>query len=259
MFVEGPASAGVLDPGEVEHDKRFKPGCGQCSRCDGIRRRSTALSAARRRGDGWCRLFRSGAQQRRPGQDVGPDRHRRCRGSQLATAAQLSSRLDGASITIIGGRKAHYYQPGFTLIAVGLKPEGYAVSTTAQFVPRGVTWIEEAVAEIDPEANKVVTASGTAVPYDYLVVATGLVLDYASIEGMSVDMIGKDGIGSVYAGPEAATATYALMSEFADQGGTGLFLRAETEMKCAGAPLKYTFITDDVLRRRGNRGKTELV
>ncbi len=29
-------------------------------------------------------------------------------------------------------------------------------------------------------------------------------------------------------------------------------------MKCAGAPLKYTFITDDYLRRRGNRGKAEL-
>ena len=30
-------------------------------------------------------------------------------------------------------------------------------------------------------------------------------------------------------------------------------------MKCAGAPLKYTFITDDRLRRAGTRGKAELV
>ncbi len=177
----------------------------------------------------------------------------------LATAARLSARLDGASITIIDGRKAHYYQPGFTLIAAGLKPESYAISSTAQFVPRDVAWIEEAVAEIDPEAGHVVTESGRRVDYDYLVVATGLVLDYAAIEGLSLDMIGKDGIGSVYAGPEAAAATYALMSRFADEGGRGLFLRAETEMKCAGAPLKYTFITDDVLRRRGNRGRAELV
>jgi sulfide:quinone oxidoreductase len=30
-------------------------------------------------------------------------------------------------------------------------------------------------------------------------------------------------------------------------------------MKCAGAPLKYTFLTDDHLRRRGNRSKAELI
>jgi sulfide:quinone oxidoreductase len=30
-------------------------------------------------------------------------------------------------------------------------------------------------------------------------------------------------------------------------------------MKCAGAPLKYTFITEDILSRRGNRGKAELI
>ena len=177
----------------------------------------------------------------------------------LATAARLSARLDGASITIIDGRKAHYYQPGYTLIAAGLKPDTYSTSTTGQFVPRGVDWLEEAVSEIDPEANHVVTESGQRVAYDYLVVATGLKLDYDAIEGMSVDRIGKDGIGSVYASPEAAALTYAEMSRFADTGGVGLFLRPETEMKCAGAPLKYTFITDDILRRRGNRSKAELI
>ena len=177
----------------------------------------------------------------------------------LATAARLRARLDGATITIIDGRKAHYYQPGFTLIASGLKPDSYSTSTTGQFVPRGVDWIEEAVAEIDPEADHVTTASGRRVDYDYLVVATGLRLDYDAIAGMSEDLIGKNGIGSVYAGPEAAVATYREMSRFADQGGVGLFLRPETEMKCAGAPLKYTFITEDTLTRRGNRGKAELI
>ena len=49
------------------------------------------------------------------------------------------------------------------------------------------------------------------------------------------------------------------MSAFADKGGRGVFLRPGTEMKCAGAPLKYTFITDDYLSRRGQRGKSEVV
>jgi hypothetical protein len=61
----------------------------------------------------------------------------------------------------------------------------------------------------------------TQVNYDFLVVATGLKLDYEAIEGMSLDLIGKDGIGSVYAGPEAAAATYAEMSRFADRAASG--------------------------------------
>ena len=49
------------------------------------------------------------------------------------------------------------------------------------------------------------------------------------------------------------------MQAFVETGGTGLFGRPATEMKCAGAPLKYTFLTDDRLRDAGNRGKAELV
>lgn len=177
----------------------------------------------------------------------------------LTAAAQLAQRLEGAQITLVDARKAHFYQPGFTLVAGGIKPASYVVSSTRDYVPSGVELIEEAVAEIDPEGRKVVTATGKPVPYDYLIVATGLRLDYAAIEGMDVEQIGNNGLGSIYHSPEKAAATWQAMSKFADSGGVGVFLRPGTEMKCAGAPLKYTFLTDDHLRRRGNRGKAEII
>ncbi|MDA0190640.1 MAG: FAD/NAD(P)-binding oxidoreductase [Proteobacteria bacterium] len=176
----------------------------------------------------------------------------------LAAASRLMQRLDGAKVILLDRRQEHFYQPGFTLIGAGLKPQSYVVSGTADYLPQGVEWIQERAAEFDPEGKRVVTDAGRAIPYDYLIVATGLSLDYASIEGMDTKLIGSNGIGSIYASPEAASATWKLMSEFADKGGIGLFGRPATEMKCAGAPLKYTFITDDYLRRRGNRGKAEL-
>jgi sulfide:quinone oxidoreductase len=167
--------------------------------------------------------------------------------------------LEGASITLVDARKEHYYQPGFTLVAAGLKPEGYTVAANRDLVPSGVTLVEERVEEFDPGGNRVVTNTGRALPYDFLIVATGLRLDYGAITGMDMRLIGRDGIGSVFAGPKAAAATWQEMSRFADKGGVGLFGRPATEMKCAGAPLKYTFITDDYLRRRGNRGKAEMI
>ncbi len=176
----------------------------------------------------------------------------------LTLANRLAARLDGAEIILIDGREAHYYQPGFTLVGAGLKPQGYPVSRTVDYIPAGVTLIPDAVVEFDPDARVVVTAMGRRVDYDYLFVATGLALDYGAIEGMSTDLIGRDGIGSVYAGPEAAAATWSAMSAFADAGGVAHFGRPATEMKCAGAPLKYAFLTEDTLARRGNRDKAEL-
>ncbi|MBB6083892.1 NAD(P)/FAD-dependent oxidoreductase [Castellaniella defragrans] len=177
----------------------------------------------------------------------------------LTCASLLARRLEGARITLVDARQAHYYQPGYTLVAGGIKPAGYPVSTTREHVPAGVEWVAEAAAEIDPEARHVTTRAGRILPYDFLIVACGLELDYAAIDGMDEARIGQDGLGSIYHSPEKASATWALLSRFADTGGVGVFLRPGTEMKCAGAPLKYAFITDDHLRRRGLRGKAELI
>jgi sulfide:quinone oxidoreductase len=177
----------------------------------------------------------------------------------LTAASRLAATLQGATITVIDGRKAHYYQPGFTLVASGIKPKDYVVSGTSDYLPKGVEWLSEAVAEIDPEGKKVVTTSGKSVQFDFLIVATGLELNYGEIEGMDTARIGTNGLGSIYHSPDAAAATWQALSTFADKGGVGVFGRPAGEMKCAGAPLKYTFISDDHLRRRGNRGKAELV
>ncbi|HMN79594.1 MAG TPA: FAD/NAD(P)-binding oxidoreductase [Burkholderiaceae bacterium] len=177
----------------------------------------------------------------------------------LAAASRLAGLLDGAKITLIDARKEHFYQPGFTLVGGGIKPSDYVVSTTAEYVPRNVELVPQRVAEFDPEGNKVVTEAGQSHPYDFLIVATGMQLEYGLIEGMDASLIGKEGIGSIYHSPAGAQATWQAMSAFADMGGRGVFMRPATEMKCAGAPLKYTFITDDHLTRRGNRGKAEVV
>lgn len=177
----------------------------------------------------------------------------------LSAANLLSQRLDGAKITLLDARKAHYYQPGFTLIAAGLKPMSYVETTTKEYIPKGVELITQSVAEFHPETNQLITADGTTVDYDYLILATGLDLDYSAIEGMDENRIGTKGLGSIYHSPEKAYATWQLLDKFADTGGNGVFLRPNTEMKCAGAPLKYTFITEDHLVRRGNRSKANLI
>lgn len=175
-----------------------------------------------------------------------------------ALANRLVERLEGASITLVDGRPAHWYQPGFSLIAAGLKPASYSISQTADWLPAGVTLKQDWAANIDPEARKVALVGGEVLSYDYLIVATGLTLDHDAIEGFSLDMVGENGIGALYAGPDYAAKTWTAASKFTQEGGVGLFTRPATEMKCAGAPLKHTFLIDDLARKTGARGKMEM-
>lgn len=177
----------------------------------------------------------------------------------LAIANRLANRLDGAKITLVDGRKEHWYQPGFMLLASGVKKStNYAVTATTDWVSKGIDLVQEYAAELDPEAKYLITTQGTKLSYDYLVVAPGLILDWAKIEGFETRMIGKEGIAAVYAGPEQAKNSFQALSKFTDKGGQGLFLHPPSKIKCGAAPLKYAFITDDIARKKGNRNKIEI-
>ncbi|WP_108483505.1 NAD(P)/FAD-dependent oxidoreductase [Oceaniglobus ichthyenteri] len=176
-----------------------------------------------------------------------------------ALANRLTERLDGARITIIDPRTTHIYQPGLTLVATGLKAANYVTSDESRWLPKGIEWIAEKVAAVDAEAKTVSTEGGTTIPYDWLVLAPGLILDYGAIDGFSTDMIGENGIGALYGGPEHAARTWNAAQKFTQEGGTGVFTRPATEMKCAGAPLKHTFLIDDIARRAGNAGKMNMI
>lgn len=175
-----------------------------------------------------------------------------------ALVNRLVERLDGAAITIIDARAEHLYQPGLSLVAAGLKPASYTLSQTSDWLPAGITLVSENAAAIDPITKTVATTGGQSIAYDFLIVAPGLVLDHDAIDGFSLDMVGQNGIGALYAGPQYAAKTWEAASKFTEEGGVGLFTRPLTEMKCAGAPLKHTFLIDDIASRGVGAGKYEI-
>ncbi|TCS59757.1 sulfide:quinone oxidoreductase [Primorskyibacter sedentarius] len=171
---------------------------------------------------------------------------------------RLWRRLEGADITILDPSAEHLYQPGLSLVAAGLKPASYTQSETAEWLPKGITLIPEAAAAIDPVAKTVSTSGAHTLAYDFLIVAPGLVLDHDAIEGFSLDLVGSNGIGALYAGPQYAAKTWEAASKFTQEGGVGIFTRPATEMKCAGAPLKHTFLIEDIATRTAGAGKHEM-
>ncbi|AWI74095.1 pyridine nucleotide-disulfide oxidoreductase [Parazoarcus communis] len=177
----------------------------------------------------------------------------------LAIANRLARELEGASITIVDRKEIHNYQPGYTLVATGIWPVDKVSDRNADLIPAGVEWVREMVAEFDPEANEVVTESGKRIGYDYLVVATGLQLNFEQIEGMDVKAIGQNGLTSVYPSPDAAQTTWKTMDAFRQKGGTALMTLPATALKCAGAPLKMTFMVADRLKQSGTRSSSKVL
>ena len=176
----------------------------------------------------------------------------------IAVANRLSSMLDGAKITIVDRKEEHNYQPGYTLVGSGVWPVDKVSDRNADFHPSGVEWVREMVRGFDPAANAIETESGRRIGYDYLVVATGVHLDFAQIEGMDVSRIGRDGLASVYPGPQAAVATWNAMQAFVGKGGDALMTLPAGPLKCAGAPLKMTFMLRDRLARAGRLGSARV-
>jgi sulfide:quinone oxidoreductase len=68
----------------------------------------------------------------------------------------------------------HNLQPLWTLVGGGFKDVNASKRPMADVMPAGVDWIRAGAAEFDPDNNKVTTADGRSIKYDYLVVATGM-------------------------------------------------------------------------------------
>lgn len=176
----------------------------------------------------------------------------------IAIANRLSSLLDGARLTLIDAKQEHNYQPGYTLVGTGIWPVEKVINRNADYHPSGLNWIQEMAAGFDPQSNTVITAGGQKVRYDYLVVATGTHQDWSLIEGMDVQAIGSNGLASVYPSPQAAVDTWKAMQAFTAKGGEAVMTLPSTPLKCAGAPLKLTFMVRDRLLQAGTLAKSKV-
>jgi len=197
--------------------------------------------------------------------------------SGVATAALLMRTLENPDITILEPNpKSVSYQPGQTLVGGGVWTNADTEYMTADFMPDGVKWIQEKAVEFDPEKNTVKTDKGQTIPYDYMVVATGLKLDFARLEGLGITesitsrgdssavkkVIGQNGLCSIYFA-DGATDTWTQMQKFVSDAKSGkkvkgIFTDPDTPIKCGGAPKKIMYLTDARLREADARENAEL-
>lgn len=160
----------------------------------------------------------------------------------------ISKNINNAKITIIEPNpQSVSYQPGQSLIGGGVWTKDQIVKESKNFFPKEATWLQESVVEFDPQNNSLTTDKNKKISYDYLIIATGLVLHYDKIDGLNKNMVGQNGISSIYFA-DGAVKTWDLMREFINNAknkkeSKALFTQPRGAIKCGGAPKKIAFLT----------------
>ncbi len=177
----------------------------------------------------------------------------------ITTAArikrQLPSGMRKASMAILEPSETHYYQPLWTLVGGGIYPKEVTGRREADLIPKGATWIKDAVAEFYPDQNHVVTRSGKTISYRYMVVATGIKIDWNKIPGLA-EGIGKNGVCSNYS-YQTVDSTWESIRNF--KGGAAIFTQPLPPIKCGGAPQKIMYLADSYFRKSKVRAKSKVV
>lgn len=177
----------------------------------------------------------------------------------LMVLARLRRALSKPDITIIAPNEKHVYQPGQIFVAAGEYAPADIIFDNRGYIGEDVTWIKDEAASFDPENNTVTTKEGKEIAYEYLVVATGVQYHYEQIAGLTVDMIGKNGISSVYLSDLAAgtaqggAITHEWFKQVQEAAKTStpkvICTQPSTPLKCGGAPQKILYLADDFLKR----------
>jgi sulfide:quinone oxidoreductase len=171
----------------------------------------------------------------------------------IMVAAQLKRSDKNLSIGLIEPSEKHYYQPAWTLVGAGTFDMEKTIRPEADYIPKGVDWIQDYAEQIDPDRQVVGTRKSGKFSYDYLVVAPGLVMDLDGLPGLR-ESLGKDGVCSNYTDPEY---TFEVLKNF--KGGNAVFTQPATPIKCGGAPQKIMYLAEDYFRKTGIRDKTNVV
>ena len=159
------------------------------------------------------------------------------------------------TLTLVDRAPDHYYQPGYLFMPFGIYTENDVRRPMTRTVPRGIDYREADVDRIDAAANRVLLPDGTEVPYDVLIIATGVHPAPEQVEGM-VNGDWRKNVHEFYTFEGAKALTERLKSW---QGGRLVVHICEMPIKCPVAPLEFTFLADAWLQEKGLREKTEIV
>ncbi|MGZ5128724.1 MAG: NAD(P)/FAD-dependent oxidoreductase [Actinomycetota bacterium] len=152
-------------------------------------------------------------------------------------------------VTVVDPTGMHDYQPGYLYVALGEAKGHWLTREERTLLRGGVDLAIERGIRIHPDAGTVQLERGGELSYDYLVIATGARLVPESIPGLS------EGSFEFYSLPGAERLSQELARFTGGRIKVGV---AGIPYKCPPAPVEFTFMVEEYLRKRGIREQSEV-
>lgn len=121
------------------------------------------------------------------------------------------------------------------------------------FKRKGIQFIEEAADKVVPDRNTVILSNGEEIKYEYIVVATGVKMNFDVVEGLKPE---DNKIQNIVI-PKLANKTKEAFDKLVADPGP-VIVGATQGASCMGAAYEYLFNMDKELRKRNVRDKVTL-
>lgn len=132
------------------------------------------------------------------------------------------------------------------------KPEELKIELAPVMKKKGIEFIQKSASKVDPVNNQVQLADGSAVPYDFLVIATGPRLAFDEVPGL-----GPEGYTSSVCHVDHAEVAARDWDKFMENPGP-IVIGAVQGASCYGPAYEYLMIIETELRKRKIRDKVPM-
>ena len=175
-------------------------------------------------------------------------------GTMMANRLRRRYDEDEATIAVVDKDDRHVYQPGLLFIPFGLADVGEIVKPRRRQLHSGIEFHEAEVDRVALVEDRVFLDDNTTLPYDVLVIATGVALQPEETEGLTGPGW-REHVFTFYDVPGAEQLARAL-ADF--DGGRVVVNLIDMPIKCPVAPLEFAFLADSYFAERGIRDRVEL-
>ncbi|CAG9584904.1 unnamed protein product [Danaus chrysippus] len=171
-------------------------------------------------------------------------------------AAKFAKRLKKDAVIVLEPSSDHYYQPLFTLVGAGVTSVAATRRNERSVLPDRAKWLQDSALSVDPKNNKVKTTNGHTINYEYMIIAAGLVNDYAKVPGLKEALKDKSsGVSTIFS-QDYCEKTWSDIKNF--KGGDAIFTYPDTPIKCPGAPQKIAYMADAYFNKSNVRSKSNI-
>jgi len=159
------------------------------------------------------------------------------------------------TVTVVDKDDHHDYQPGYLFIPFGIYQPDEVTKSRRKYISDDIPVVYGDIDRVDAEACTVSLVDGTVLPYDQLVIATGVTPRPDQTPGMDDEGSWYVDVFDFYT-HEGTTKLAEKLRTW--KGGRLVVQIVEMPIKCPVAPLEFAFLAEAFFTQKGMRDKVEM-